>query len=242
MPQVKWTREQIEAVLQENEWQFETKPLPNGALQFVLTDGTPISWWPTTGNVLVQGKATEVQEKAKEIFGKEPPIPAAASVAVQSPQEPVRSAPPNRVFIVYGHDVLAREQLELILRRLRLEPIVLQNIPGGGDTLIEKLEELTDADFACVLLTPDDEGHIAGKSNEIKPRARQNVVFGFGMVLARLGRSRVAILVKGSELEKPSDMQGLIYIPFSDRVDEAKNLLAANLQNAGFDIQVADLL
>ena len=62
------------------------------------------------------------------------------------------------------------------------------------------------------------------------------------MVLTRLGRRRVAILAKGSDLEKPSDISGLIYIPFADNVDEAKSTLAANLQEAGFNIQVKDLL
>ena len=62
------------------------------------------------------------------------------------------------------------------------------------------------------------------------------------MVLAKLGRKRVAILVKSDNLERPSDIAGLIYLPFQERVDEAKNHLAANLQKAGFPIQVEDLL
>ena len=62
------------------------------------------------------------------------------------------------------------------------------------------------------------------------------------MVLSRLGRNRVAVLVKGSDIERPSDIDGLLYIPFSNHIVEAKQLLAANLQKAGFAIQVADLL
>ena len=65
----------------------------------------------------------------------------------------------------------------------------------------------------CILLTPDDEGHKAGKQEEKKYRARQNVVLELGMVLARVGRKRVAILYKES-VELPSDMRGLLYIPF----------------------------
>src|SRR5207253_4763411 len=117
----------------------------------------------------------------------------------------------NRVFIVYGHDVDAREQLELLLRRMKLEPVVLQNIPSAGQTIIEKLETCSDVTFACVLLTPDDEGHAIAKVNEKKPRARQNVVLEMGMFLAKLGRKRVAILHKGS-IELPSDINGLLYI------------------------------
>src|SRR5581483_3455409 len=101
----------------------------------------------------------------------------------------------------------------------------------------------TSADFACVLVTPDDEGRKIGDPNiPLRPRARQNVVLELGMVLATLGRKRVAILLKGHDMDKPSDVDGLIYISFSKHVNEIKNDLAANLQEAGFTIQVKDLL
>jgi predicted nucleotide-binding protein len=53
------------------------------------------------------------------------------------------------------------------------------------------------------------------------------------MVLARLGRPRVAILHKLS-VELPSDIAGLIYIPFQELVDEVKTALYKELQNAGY--------
>ena len=127
----------------------------------------------------------------------------------------------NKVFIVYGHDVECREQLELLLRRMKLEPVILQNLPIAGDTIIEKLETNIDVRYACVLLTPDDEGYPSGSSKEKKFRARQNVILELGMFLVRLGRKRVAILHKGS-LELPSDISGLIYIKFNRRIDEVK--------------------
>ncbi len=65
-----------------------------------------------------------------------------------------------------------------------------------------------------MLLTPDDEGHPRDRPGEKKFRARQNVVLELGMVLAKLGRRRVAVLVKGSDLERPSDIDGLIYLQF----------------------------
>jgi len=141
------------------------------------------------------------------------------------------------VFIVYGHDTAARDNLELLLRRMGLEPIILANLPAAGDTIIEKLErylgEHGNVGYACILLTPDDQGHKAGLPEEIKYRARQNVVLELGMVLARLGRPRVAILHKQS-VELPSDIAGLIYIPFQERVDEVKSALFKELQNAGY--------
>jgi predicted nucleotide-binding protein len=53
------------------------------------------------------------------------------------------------------------------------------------------------------------------------------------MVLARLGRRRVAILYKES-VEQPSDIAGLIYIPFKDRVEEVQLQLLRELQAAGY--------
>ena len=53
------------------------------------------------------------------------------------------------------------------------------------------------------------------------PRARQNVIFEMGMLLAKIGRPRVAVLIKDpSKIERPSDIQGLIYIPFIDNLEK----------------------
>lgn len=142
------------------------------------------------------------------------------------------------VFIVYGHDLAARDQLELILHRMGLQPVILGNLAAAGDTIIEKLErylgEHGGVGFGCVLLTPDDEGYKAGKPEEKKYRARQNVVLELGMVLTRLGRRRVAILHKQS-IELPSDIAGLLYIPFTERVEEVKSRLFNELREAGYN-------
>jgi len=103
----------------------------------------------------------------------------------------------RKVFVVYGHDEGARTQLEAMLRRWNLEPILLDQLTSQGDTLIEKLERNTsDAAFAIVLATPDDEGHPKDRNDEKKFRARQNVVLELGMMLRGLGRKKVAILLQ----------------------------------------------
>ena len=232
-----WNKESVERTIREKNWYVSEREIQH-AHQFTLTDGTKVCCYHT-GKVVVQGKDTDIKQEAEEIFAGKSTLSGGRSrskaVIDAAP------TPPKRVFIVYGHDRDARDQLELLLRRLKIEPVILQNIPGSGDTIIEKLEQLTNADFACVLLTPDDEGRKRDGNKKLRPRARQNVVLELGMVLVRLGRPRVAILVKGDEIERPSDVEGLIYIPFSDSVDDAKNKLASNLQKAGFDIQIEDL-
>jgi len=140
--------------------------------------------------------------------------------------------------VVYGHDADARHGLELLLRRMGMDPIVLALLTPAGDTIIEKLEKYlgstSNVGFACVLLTPDDEGYPQGQPELKRYRARQNVVLELGMVLSRLGRKRVAIIRKES-VEEPSDIAGLIYMPFKERVDEVKNVLFRTLQDCGYN-------
>ena len=227
------TPDKIRQVLKGNNIAFSEKAIPHG-FQFVFPDGAILCAFET-GKCNWQGKPTATRERVSSLLGD------VAEEAATSATPPDSHDYSNRVFIVYGHDTDAREQLELILRRMKLEPIVLQNLPSGGQTIIEKLETCSDVTFACVLLTPDDEGHAAGKSGQKRSRARQNVVLELGMFLAKLGRERVAILHKG-DVELPSDISGLLYIPFKERVDEIKDRVAAELQEAGFQINIKDLL
>ena len=227
--------EAVRSILKENNIPFEEKPIPHGS-QFRFKDGAMLSAF-TTGKTSWQGKASKTKQRFSALI--EDTGEAKEAVPLPAPAGEHRYS--NRVFIVYGHDTQAREQLELLLRRLKLEPLVLQNVPSAGQTIIEKLESCSDVTFACVLLTPDDEGHRMGKPAEKKSRARQNVVLELGMFLSKLGRKRVAILHRGN-VELPSDINGLLYIPFNERIDEIKERVAAELQEAGFQINIKDLL
>lgn len=148
----------------------------------------------------------------------------------------------RRIFVVYGHDDIARTQLEALLRRWDLNPIILDQQASSGQTIIEKLEEhSSDIGYAIVLATPDDEGKAKGEA-DYKTRVRQNVVLELGMFLAKLGREKVAILLKeSSNFEKPSDIQGLIYIPFQSKVDEVSISLVKELAKQGYSIDNKNL-
>ena len=143
----------------------------------------------------------------------------------------------RKVFVVYGHDEIARTQLEAMLRRWDLNPIILDQQASSGQTIIEKLEEYgADVGYAIVLATPDDEGKAVNEES-YKFRVRQNVVLELGMFLAKLGRNKVAILLKEDKnFEKPSDIQGLIYIPFQNKVDEVAINLIRELSRQGINI------
>jgi len=88
-----------------------------------------------------------------------------------------RTPPGNKkIFIVHGHDELAKQTIARFITQLDLTPIILHEQPNQGRTIIEKLEAHTSVDFAVVLLTPDDIGYsVADESNKSK-RARQNVL------------------------------------------------------------------
>lgn len=113
------------------------------------------------------------------------------------------------VFVVHGHDA-ARHAVARFLGQLGLTPIVLDELPNRGLTILEKLEAYSNAAFAVILLTPDDVGSKKG-ARKVEPRARQNVILEWGYFLAKLGRQNVsALYVPGVEL--PSDLNGLLYV------------------------------
>ena len=142
---------------------------------------------------------------------------------------------------MYGHDSNAKTQLEAMLRRWDLEPLILDQLVSSGQTIIEKLEEYTSqVNFGIVLATPDDIGYPKNDESKKQYRARQNVVLELGMLLSRIGREKVAILLSQAEdMEKPSDIDGLIYIPFKDNIEETKLSLAKEMQNNGYELDLS---
>ncbi len=140
----------------------------------------------------------------------------------------------KKVFVVHGRDESARKNVASFLRQLELEPIILHEQPNEGRTIIEKFERHADVGFVVVLLTPDDVGGPAGRDNDLKPRARQNVILELGFFLGKLGRKRVCPLVKGN-VERPSDYDGVVYIEMDD-AEGWKTELIRELKAAGFDV------
>lgn len=188
-----------------------------------LTNGCNVNCWDK-GTVNCQGKNSSEIEKL---------------LSSQTIGVPIN----NKVFVVYGHDKNARTQLEAMLRRWDLEPLVLDQLPSDGSTIIEKLEKYTNqADFGIVLATPDDIGYAKNNEANKKYRVRQNVVLELGMLLAAKGRSKVAILLSQAEdMESPSDINGLIYIPFKDNVEDAAISLAKEMNKNGYTIEISKL-
>ena len=206
----------------------------NTGFQLRLNNGAIVNVYDK-GTVQVQGKNCDAVETA---LGRE------TVAAVTSGTPAAFASPKKKVFVVYGHDQQCRDQLEAMLRRWGLDPLILDQLPTEGQTVVEKLEgAMAEADFGVVLATPDDEGHRAHRTDEKSYRARQNVVLEMGMLLARLGRQNVAILLKEQEnMERPSDIQGLIYIPFKDDIAREVGVsLAKTMDARGYVIDIAKL-
>lgn len=140
---------------------------------------------------------------------------------------------PETVFVVHGRDNATKNEVARALHQLLgREPVILHEEPDGGRTIIEKFEHHANlAGAAVVILSPDDVGGLASATQQLRPRARQNVVYELGWFHARLGRGRVIALVVGA-VEKPSDIDGVLYVP-KDSAGAWKTTLARELRNAG---------
>jgi predicted nucleotide-binding protein len=130
------------------------------------------------------------------------------------PTTPQSSPNPGsrRVFIVHGHDEAALHAAARVVERLGMEAVILREQANSGQTIIEKFDEHSEqASFAVVLLTPDDVGGPCDAAAEqLRHRARQNVVAELFFFIGKLGRGRVCALVKG-DVELPSDLAGVVY-------------------------------
>jgi predicted nucleotide-binding protein len=218
----------VEAAGIEGSWSER----PNYCWKFTSNERAGLNWASTTGKIWFDGPDAPKRQLSDAVE---------SVLSIGAPK-----ADDNRtIFVVHGHDPVAREQLELVLFKLGLQPYVLQNTDGGGLTIIQNLEQMigknAQSSFGIVLLTPDDIGY-AKKDGDAaaKPRARQNVILEMGMLLASLTRERVAILQQGF-IEHPSDVAGIIYIPFNTHVKEAVPKLVGRFNAVGIHLDPAKI-
>jgi predicted nucleotide-binding protein len=214
----------------------EWREINNGQKQYKTEHGATLNWWETSKTIQFQG-ADDVKTEFENAFNCSESL---VGITTSSNKRTVSQMDTRtKIFVVHGHDQTSLEQLELVLRRLGLDPYILQNNDGQSKTLIEALEKqiYEEAAFGIVLMTPDDYGYSKTQTNEERaPRARQNVILEMGMIMASLGRDKTVILKKGN-LELPSDVNGIIYLEFNDHVKEVAVKLANRMKGAGIEIQ-----
>lgn len=178
----------------------------------------------------------EKNERLRSISERLELIPLAAAVSITISASNPRERT-NKVFVVHGHEEGPRESVARFLERLGLEAVILHEQATGGRTIIEKLEHYSDADFAIVLLTPDDIGGVkTSTQDKLQARARQNVILELGYFVGKLGRKHVCALHKGP-LELPSDYLGVVYVSLDDN-GGWRLQLAKELRGAGFTVDM----
>jgi predicted nucleotide-binding protein len=153
----------------------------------------------------------------------------------------------NEVFIVHGRDEKQALLLQKHLREdLGIRALMFEDFKKktGSATIIEQLQYIwKSAGYAFIIATPDDcgvlyeefekssntlllgKGKVSAKEVSkfleiLNTRARQNVVFEFGLFMGVLGRDNVCCLLQESTKERPSDIDGVLYTPFNKSIDE----------------------
>ena len=86
-------------------------------------------------------------------------------------------------------------------------------------------------DVIFVLFTPDDTVVSPKDANDVKRRARPNVILEMGFFLGKLSRGsgKVLLLHKGP-IELPSDISGIEYIDISGGIESVGERIRRELQ------------
>jgi predicted nucleotide-binding protein len=151
---------------------------------------------------------------------------------------PSENMPSNRkIFVVHGRNDEKRKELNNFLKKIETEPIILEDQPIVGKTVLDQFEHYANsASFAIILMTADDFGGLydisllkifsTSKEEEMKnnltnqpyveARARQNVITELGYFWGRLGLERLRILYEEG-VTKPSDIDAAMYIKLDEK-------------------------
>jgi predicted nucleotide-binding protein len=180
----------------------------------------------------VTGKEVAARQARSGLHSIPPERPVSETATSALTPKPARD---TRIFIVHGRDTLRRSAVARFVERLGMQAVILAEQADQGRTIIEKFEDHGNvADYAIVLMTPDDFGGMTG--SDPQPRARQNVVLELGYFMGRLERRSVTALVVG-DVERPGDVDGILYVRW-DEDEDWQRLVARNMRGIGLDVDM----
>lgn len=157
----------------------------------------------------------------------------------------------QKIFVVYGRNLKARDSMFAFLRSIGLHPIEWSQAKKDTGKPTPYVKDILDTAFSTaravvVLMTPDDEAYLKKefrkredeKSYEVKPtgQARPNVLFEAGMAMGRSDDRTV--LVELGELRPFSDIGGLHVVKMDDSTQRRQEL-AQCLESAGCPVDLS---
>ncbi len=131
-----------------------------------------------------------------------------------------------RVFITHGRANDWREVQSFIEKDIGLPTLELAQEPNLGRTVIQKLDqESSRCNFAVIVMTGDD------ADSDGNRRARENVMHEIGFFQGKFGMNSICLLhEEGTSI--PSNIHGLVYIPFTkDTVSATFSLIQRELKS-----------
>lgn len=121
----------------------------------------------------------------------------------------------KRVFISHGRSNEWTKVQNFLERDLEIQTLELAQEPNLGRTILRKLyEESQKCSVAVIVMTGED------ISNEGEIHARENVMHEIGFFQAKYGLTNV-VLLHEQDVNIPSNIHGLVYIPFPKNTVEA---------------------
>jgi len=133
---------------------------------------------------------------------------------------------PKRIFISHGSSkdwMLVQNYIE---KDFWIDTLELAQEPNKGRTVLQKLNEESDkCSYAVVVMTGDD------IISDDETRARENVMHEIGFFQGKYGLEKVCLLYEeGTNI--PSNIHGLVYIPFP------KNIITATFGSLSRELKV----
>lgn len=197
-----------------------------------MIDGTPLSYIHGTH---IEERKPYIRRGVASAISR---LETAISILKERLEDPGETAvrpkhfdPSSPVFVIHGRDDAAKTEVARLIERAGLTAVILHEQANAGRTIIEKFEDHGSASgFAVAVVTPDDVGGL--DKDNLRSRARQNVIGEMFWFAGRFGRSRVCAPVKG-DIEMPSDFAGVGYTRMDER-GAWKSELLRELDEAGY--------
>lgn len=189
-------------------------------------------------NLPVKETRTAFDYMNAEYFSKADTSPENIAAYVKNYFDTERKRFLNNVFIVYGHDMEMKEQVQQYLHELGIYTVDLLTVsPNGICTLFDALKICaTKIECAIILLSSDDIliSDIKGENPLVVYQPRQNVIFEMGLFAGILGRDKVITIYKPQKnFQFPSDIGGIYYTEFTEN-NQWKKELRTQLIKIGF--------